>query len=131
LAAVPDGDLVDLDVLDRVHLDAHQLLHLVGRHQAHGAVGVAAGGGDNLPQAVGLLEQDLLGALGLGLHLGQDGVRLAPGLPADLLGLGLGLQLHAALVDLGADDDVGLLGGLLALGAGLLGLLLGGVGLLQ
>ena len=52
-------------------------------------------------------------------------------LAADLLGLGLGLQLPAALVDLGLDDDVGLLGGLLTGGAGGLGLLLGGVGLLQ
>ena len=94
-------------------------------------VGVAARGGHDLPQAVGLLDQDLLGALGLGLHLGQDGVGLALGAAADLLGLGLGLQLPAALVNLGLDDDVGLLGGLLTLGAGGLGLLLGGVGLLQ
>ncbi len=131
LAAVPDGDLVDLDALDGVHLDAHELLHLVGQHQVHGVVGVAARGGHDLPPAVGLLDQALLGALGRGLHLGQDGVGLALGAAADLLGLGRGLQLPAALVDLGLDDDVGLLGGLLTLGAGGLGLLLGGVGLLQ
>lgn len=68
---------------------------------------------------------------GLSVHLCEYRVSLSLGQPADLLGLGLSLDDELLLVDLGRNDDVGLLGSPLPLGTGKLGVTLALVGLLE
>src|SRR5690606_29276669 len=61
---------------------------------------VAGAGFHQLAVALGLGLQHLLRALGLGEVAGEDGVGLAAGLAPGLLGLGLGGDLDALLLDL-------------------------------
>ena len=82
----------------------------------------AAAGLDDPLQALALLGEDLVLAAGLGFELGEDGGRLAFGLDAAFLGLGLGVDDDAGLLGLGRGFDCGAALGLDALGLGQRGL---------
>src|SRR5205807_5994890 len=77
---------------------------------------------DDQAQALGLLGQDFVLALGLRFEPGERGLGLALGLDAPLLGLGLGLDDDLGLLGLGRRLDRGPALGLDALGLGQRGL---------
>ena len=65
---------------------------------------------------LGLLGEHLVRTACLGVHLGEDGVRLTLGYAAHLLGLCFGVDDGFLLLDLGRHDHVGRLRRLLAFG---------------
>ena len=104
---------------------------LLQQEQRVGLCSVASGSLYHLVVTLGLLGEDLEQALCLGLHLGVDGIGLTFGIDALLFSLGLSSDDETLLLNLLSHDDVCLLAGTLAVGTGILGLLLGSVSLLQ
>ena len=88
-AGIPDGDLVDLEVLDRFDLLGDDILDLLDHQQGRGRLGVAVATVDQGFVPGGLAVEHLADTLSLGLVLGQNGVRLPLGLATQFLGPGL------------------------------------------
>ena len=105
-AAVPDGDLVDLEVLDGLDLLLDELGELLDQQECGCDGGILGARGDELAVSLGLGLEDLLDAERLGLVPGEDGVCLASGFEAELLGLGCGGDLDALAFDLLGGDLV-------------------------
>ena len=78
-AVLPDDDLVELDVRDRLRRRSSRGLDVFEHQELEGLLGAAAGG-DDLAEPFGLLGEDLVVAAGLGLELGEDGLGVALGL---------------------------------------------------
>ena len=118
-AAVPHRDLVDLQVLDRLHLLGHDLR---GASRRGGGSGASCTWSpqhlEQLLVALGLGLQHGLDALGLRPVAGEDRVRVAAGDPAPLLRLGLGVDLDLLALDHLLDDLLLLQAGLLLLALG-------------
>ena len=111
---IPDGDLVDLEVLDGFDLARHDVLDLFDHEEGRRGLGVAAAAFHELGIAGGLAFEQLPHAFGLGLVLEQYAVGFALGDAPDALGLGFRGDLHLALLDF----LLGHFGGVQALGLG-------------
>ena len=97
-AVVPNRYLVDADALDGFDLRLHQVGKFLQEEQCVSLRCIASGSLNHLVVALGLLGQNLKQTLGLGLHLGEDGVGLSLGYPAGFFCLGFGLALVIAVV---------------------------------
>ena len=108
VAAVPYGDLVDLEVANRLDLRRHHALYLLDHEQGRCGLGIPGGARDQFVVPIRLCVEDLLDALRLGLVHREDGIRLTLGDAALALGLGLRSDLDLLLLNSLADDLAGL-----------------------
>jgi hypothetical protein len=97
---IPHRHLVDLDRLDRFHLERDDLLELFGEQQRRRRARVVARAVHQRLVTLRLGLEHLADALRLGFVLEQDGVRLALCFAPGLFGRGIGRDRDLLLLDL-------------------------------
>ena len=101
---IPHGDLVDLDVLDRLGLQRDNFLDLLGHKEGGTGASVATTAFNQALVTLGLGIEHLPDTLGLGFVLGQDGVSYTLGFLTGLLRLGSRSDLNLLTIDLFAHN---------------------------
>ena len=87
MTAIPDDDLVELDVADRGRSGLGDRFDMLQHHQLE-SLGSSTTSVDDLLEALTFLSQDFEATAGLGVELGKDRVGLASGENTPLFSVG-------------------------------------------